>query len=125
MTRFRSLLESQFRHHHLVASYADKLGLTPGHLNHLCKHHLGQTASELIQGRIFSEASRLLAYSDQDVASISRALGFADPSYFSRAFRRHTGTAPLKYRQHSRQRRPRSPEYRQEKSASWEGASKG
>lgn len=98
VSRFRSLIETEFRKKHGVAEYADCMGLTPGHLTYLCKKHLGCTASELIRGRMVSEACRMLVHTEQDIGTISAFLGFSDPSYFSRAFRREKSLSPQKYR---------------------------
>ena len=44
------------------------------------------------------EARRLLAYTLMDVAEVGYRLGYEDPSYFSRAFRRETGLSPSAFR---------------------------
>ena len=98
VSKFRRLIEEQFRQLQSVAAYANLLGLTPGHLNFLCKKHLGRTAGELIRARMISEARRMLIHTEQDIGAISTYLGFNDPSYFSRTFRRIMHVSPLAYR---------------------------
>lgn len=44
------------------------------------------------------EAQRLLLESEERVQDIAARLGYADPSSFSRAFVRWTGTSPRNYR---------------------------
>lgn len=96
--QFDQLIEQHYRRTMRVAEYADMLALTPGHLNDLIKSASGQTASARIAERVALEAKRLLAHSDQQVAQIAAALGFADPAYFGRFFRRHTGKTPGQFR---------------------------
>jgi AraC-like DNA-binding protein len=98
ISRFRHYLEKHFHQYHKVSEYAALLGVTPGHLNVLCKTHLGQSASQLILDRIHCEASRRLAHSTLSVELLSDALGFSNPTYFCRAFKRHYGLSPLQYR---------------------------
>lgn len=98
VSSFRLLIETEFRKKLGVADYADRMGITPGHLNYLCKIHLGSTASGLIRGRMVSEACRLLVHTEQGIGTISAYLGFSDPSYFSRAFRREKSISPKEYR---------------------------
>jgi AraC family transcriptional activator of pobA len=101
--RFQGLVERDFARRHRVSDYASALGLTPGHLNALCRTQLRQTASACIHGRQVLEAKRLLLYSDLTVAEVADRLGFGDPAYFSRFFRREAGSAPAAYRAQKRQ----------------------
>jgi AraC family transcriptional regulator, transcriptional activator of pobA len=100
--RFQGLVERDYARRHLVSDYATALGVTPGHLNALCRTQLRQTASARIHGRLALEAKRLLLYSDLTVAEVADRLGFADPAYFSRFFRREAGSAPAAYRARKR-----------------------
>ncbi len=106
--RFEAMVERDFRHRQRVAGYAAELGLSPGHLNALCRRHRGRSAGDLVRGRITLEARRLLLYSDRLAASIALQLGFEDPSFFSRFFRRETGLSPSELRAQGR-RALRSP----------------
>lgn len=96
--RFVALFERDFRRRHRVEDYARELGLTPGHLNALCREHLGCSAGAALRRRITLEARRLLLYSDRPAASVAYHLSFDDPSYFSRFFRRETGLTPARFR---------------------------
>lgn len=96
--RFKTLLDRHFSQYHHVQEYAAMLGVTPGHLNVLCKQQMHQTASQMIQQRIYIEAKRRLMYSNLPVEALSEALGFSHCNYFCRAFKRDTGYTPLQYR---------------------------
>ena len=50
------------------------------------------------------EAARLLRFTDLTVGEIAYRVGFGDQLYFSRAFKRHSGEAPMNYRARSRGR---------------------
>jgi AraC family transcriptional activator of pobA len=96
--RFRRLVDRDFARRHPVAEYAAVLGLTPGHLNVLCRTRAGTNASRIIHDRITLEAKRLLLHTDLHAAEVAERLGFDDPSYFARFFRREAGEAPSRYR---------------------------
>ena len=63
----------------------------------------GQTPMQAFVHRKMSHACYLLEVSAQPVATIGRQLGFDDPYYFSRAFKRVVGVSPARYRQQGRQ----------------------
>lgn len=98
ITRFRSLLERHHPEQHSASFYADALNITPGHLNHLCLQHLGRSTGKIVRARIMAEACRLLAHTHRDVGQIGLDLGFDDPAYFSRSFKRDMGLSPSHYR---------------------------
>jgi AraC-like DNA-binding protein len=58
----------------------------------------GITYRELVDEFRFREACRYLDDTEDRVASIASALGYRDPSHFSRAFRRWSGMRPSDYR---------------------------
>ena len=99
--RYRELVERDASQHHDVRHYARELGVSPGHLNVLCHHHLGRGAKAVIAERLSVQARRLLLYSDRSSAQVGYALGFRDPSYFGRFFRRENARSPAAFRQES------------------------
>jgi len=94
VVRYWELLEKEAVRRHSVSSFARQLGVSPNHLNALCRKHRGCSAKRLLQERLAGEAVRLLLYSDESAERIGYALGFQDPAYFARFFRRMTGRAP-------------------------------
>ncbi|WP_201261042.1 AraC family transcriptional regulator [Embleya scabrispora] len=81
-----------------VGAYADRLGVSVGHLNHAVKTATGRTPGRIIRQAQVVEAKRLLAGSDLTVRQVADRVGFADPAYFCRFFRRETGSTPGEYR---------------------------
>ena len=96
--KFRHLVEDHYREHRPVAAYADELALSQARLNRLCKAFAGKGAGDLIQDRLTLEAQRHLIYTSAPASMIAYELGFQDPAYFSRFFKRRTGMAPGEYR---------------------------
>ncbi|RRB01172.1 helix-turn-helix domain-containing protein [Larkinella rosea] len=97
--QYEELLEQQFLTVREVASYAEQMHLTPNYLNAICKKVLGKTASQLLHERLVIEAQRLLTHTAQSVKEIGFRLGFEDPSYFVRFFKKHTHQTPAEFRQ--------------------------
>jgi AraC family transcriptional regulator, transcriptional activator of pobA len=96
--RFARLLEADFARHHDAAHYADALRVPPAALSRALAQVTGRSTKELVTDRVMLEAARLLRFSDLTVGEIAFQVGFGDPLYFSRAFKRHHGEAPMAYR---------------------------
>jgi AraC family transcriptional regulator, transcriptional activator of pobA len=102
--RFREMVEKEFLLIRQVTDYASKLNITPGHLNDTVKKDTGKNASEIIHNRIILEAKRLLYHSSQSIKEIAATLHYEDPSYFVRFFKSNTGSTPLEFRNHIREK---------------------
>jgi AraC family transcriptional activator of pobA len=96
--RFAALLERDFRSHHDAAHYARALAVPPAALSRALGLVTGRSTKELVTDRVMLEAARLLRFTDAGVGEVAHATGFSDPLYFSRAFKRHSGEAPMAYR---------------------------
>ncbi|MEV5380990.1 AraC family transcriptional regulator [Streptomyces nondiastaticus] len=81
-----------------VGAYAARLGVSVGYLNEAVKQTTGRTPGELLRAARTLEAKRLLTGSDLGVGQVARRVGFADPAYFCRFFRRETGVSPGDFR---------------------------
>lgn len=100
-SRFRSLVEIHYKAQWQISDYASHLHVTPSRLNRLCLKLSGESAFDMTQQRLILEACRKLTYLSSTIASIAYELGFQDPAYFSRLFKRQTGMTPKAYRDKS------------------------
>jgi AraC family transcriptional regulator, transcriptional activator of pobA len=85
-----------------VAAYAERMHLSTFQLNAIAKTGTGRTCSELITDQIILEAKRYLLATSEQVNQVADHLGYEDPSYFIRFFKKHTGFSPEAFRQKSR-----------------------
>jgi AraC family transcriptional activator of pobA len=99
-TRFQALIELHYADHWPISRYARLIGMSEARLNRLCRAQRERSAFELLQQRLLREARRRLAYVGMSVAQVARELGFRDPAYFCRFFKRHTGQSPSRFRLH-------------------------
>lgn len=77
---------------------ADNLGITTAHLGRLTHMFLGMSPKQYLLDQKARVASGLLHDTDASVASVAAQVGFADPLYFSHAFKRATAKSPTAYR---------------------------
>lgn len=99
LSRFLAEVERRFREHLPLVHYAQHVGISTAHLNALCRAQAGRSALAMIHARLALEARRELVYTAMTIREVSDALGFADPAYFTRFFRRATGVSPREFRQ--------------------------
>jgi AraC-like DNA-binding protein len=102
LEQFMQLLESDISTSKQVSQYAEKLCISPYKLNSITKQLLAKTSSQLINEQILLEAKRLLLATSNQVNEIAFQLGYEDPGYFIRFFKKHTGHTPQAFRQHFR-----------------------
>jgi AraC family transcriptional activator of pobA len=95
---FVSLVETHFATHKLVSQYTGLMSLSSYQLNEISKTAVGKTASALIDEHILLEAKRHLLATPNQVKEIADHLGYEDPSYFIRFFKKHTGLSPDTFR---------------------------
>lgn len=98
LIRFETLVLAHFRQRWSPSDYAGAMAISLRHLTRLCRDGTGLSVQGYIDATTFREACNLLAYTRMGVAETGYHLGFDDPSYFSRAFRRHVGLSPGAYR---------------------------
>lgn len=96
---FKQLLHQHFAEYHEVQDYATLLHVTPRQLNALVQQFTGKTAGTLIKERILLEARRLLFTDTLSIKEIGYQLGFEDPAYFNRFFKKNVGIAPQQFRE--------------------------
>ncbi len=98
LSRFYHTLDTNFRNKMSIRSYAAAVGISAAHLNHLCQLLTGKSTLQLVHERKLLEAKRNLIYTSMTISQIAHTLGFSEPAYFSRFFKRQTGVNPKQYR---------------------------
>ncbi|RRB02663.1 helix-turn-helix domain-containing protein [Larkinella rosea] len=81
-----------------VTFMAAELNLSTSYPSDLLKQETGKTAIEHIHLFLISEAKHLLNNADATVAEIAYSLGFENPPYFSRLFKKEVGVSPNQYK---------------------------
>jgi AraC-like DNA-binding protein len=102
--QFKLLIEENYQSQKNVSTYAEMLNMNPSCLNEVAKRTTGITAGELIRNRVIEETKKLLYSSSMSGKEIAFHLGFDDPAYFSRFFKKYTGSTLKEFRDNSRKK---------------------
>jgi AraC-like DNA-binding protein/mannose-6-phosphate isomerase-like protein (cupin superfamily) len=100
--QFKNLIEEKYTTLKNVSDYAGILHIKPVLLNEISKQLSGITAGEHIRNRVILEAQRYLYNTDLSAKEIAYKLGFDDPHYFSRFFKKYTNQTPSEFKDASR-----------------------
>ena len=79
-------------------SVARAAGLSGSHFSHLIREKTGRTFTDLMAQYRVDRAKTMLRRTDKSIIQIAMECGFEDQSYFSRVFKRYSGTTPRGYR---------------------------
>jgi AraC family transcriptional activator of mtrCDE len=81
-----------------VETLARRCNLSRASFARQFRQHAGAAPLELLTSLRMELASRLLAQGEQDTATIGEAVGYRSEAAFNRAFARHAGVTPGRYR---------------------------
>jgi len=87
-------IRSRFTEDIRIGDLAELAGLTPNYVSSLFKEATGLTPIQYVHRLRVSVARDLLAHTDMTVSEISDYLGYCEPAYFNRMFKRATGVPP-------------------------------
>lgn len=97
--RFRKAVEQEYARLHTVQEYASMLNVSQRTLYNCVSECADMSPLSFINGRIMLEAKRLVRYTNMLIKEIAFTLGYEDPSYFVKLFKRHTGYLPSDFRE--------------------------
>ncbi len=100
-SRFQRVLRHIHQNLHreiTLAELADLAELSPAYFSNLFSRMMGAGPIEFVNRRKMEQAQRLLLGTSKPLKEIAAEVGFHDVFYFSRLFRKITGTAPGRYR---------------------------
>lgn len=81
-----------------VKDIANEIGVSRSHLYRVFVSQLGMSPSDYLEKYRVNEALALLKNPDLSIAEVANSVGFDDPLYFSRVFKKNKGVSPSKYR---------------------------
>ncbi len=96
--RARSYIDSHYQNDISLDDVSRAINISPYYFSKLFKEESGVTFIEYLTSLRISQAKKLLSDPDVSIKDIGSAVGYQDPNYFSRIFRRAVGLSPSEYR---------------------------
>ena len=97
LVNLRKEIEINYKKEKNVDFYARKIDLSAKRLNEITKDITGETVTQILHHRLLLEAKREIVSGTKTIQSISEDLGFENPSYFSRFFKKYEGLSPTAF----------------------------
>lgn len=88
---FKLVVETHLTEQPSIHTIAEKLALSTNSLYRIVKEYAGVSPKDFFTKRLMTEAQRKLHYSNLSVKELAYEMGFNDPDYFSRLFKKSTG----------------------------------
>lgn len=92
------LVEENYIQHKDVKFYAEEMGLSEKYVSDIARKTVNKPLKQIIQDRLLLEIKREIAKGELNFKELSWKLGFSEPSYFSRFFKKHTGQTPEEFK---------------------------
>jgi len=93
------IVEKEFDKDISLEQIADRVFLTPSYLSYYFKKETGKNFIKYLTVFRLEKAKELLRTTDIKVTTISRMVGYMNPSYFCMLFKNYTGKTPISYRE--------------------------
>lgn len=101
--RFKKHIEDKFQEQPSIEQIASALSVNTNALYQTVKSRTGISPKEFLTERLILEAKRKLYFTDTSIKELAWLLGYNDPNYFSKLFKRLVGKSIAEYRIEVRQ----------------------
>lgn len=78
---------------------SQEVNISPYYFSKVFKEEVGEGFVEYLTGLRMDKAKELLTSTEYSMKEICSMVGYADPNYFSRIFKKNTGVTPTEYKQ--------------------------
>lgn len=100
-TRIENITDYLYKNLHKslkTEEIAQQFNYSPSYILHLFKKNTGYSLIQFFNLKKVQKACEYLKYTDLSIKEISFKLGFQDPLYFSRMFKKYMGDSPTDYK---------------------------
>ena len=90
-------LNSKYANKWSISSMANYCKLSESYFSHMFKERMGLSPMQYLNNQRMEKAKDFLLSNSMTISNIAHLVGFDDPLYFSRVFKKYTGYSPKEY----------------------------
>lgn len=99
MRKVKEYIDDHYKRGITLEEMAEHIGLSPNYFSTIFKRVFGTNFVEFITGRKMNEAKRLIVENEHSLKEISYMVGYNDPNYFSRVFKKQFQMSPKQFQE--------------------------
>lgn len=99
VSRAKSYMQEHFQRDISLDDVSREVNISPYYFSKLFKEEAGENFIDYLTGLRIERAKELLGSSARSIKEISYLVGYTDPNYFSRIFKKQTQQSPREYRE--------------------------
>ena len=96
--QFKSSVENFYTQTRNVKDYAEKLQISPKHLNNIVRQITHNSAKSFIDHYVILEAKRAILLNNYSIKEVAFSLGFDELTNFTKFFKKHTAVSPKEFK---------------------------
>ena len=93
-------MEAHFDSEITLGGISKEVNLSPYYFSHFYKEETGVNFIDRLISIRIEKAKRMLAGTDASIKDVARQVGYADPNYFSKLFKKIAGVTATEYKEH-------------------------
>jgi two-component system response regulator YesN len=98
VSKAKTYIDENYEKELTLDSVARKIAISPYYLSKLFKDEIGENFIEYLTRLRIERAKKLLEENQLSIKEICMSVGYSDPNYFSRIFKKVEGVTPTEYR---------------------------
>ncbi|TCP31757.1 AraC family two component transcriptional regulator [Scopulibacillus darangshiensis] len=98
MSEAKKYINTNYASPMALEDIASRVGISPYYFSKLFKEHFSITFIDYVTSVRIKRAKELLCYTRLSLKEIAYQVGYKDPNYFSRVFKKNEGMSPKEYR---------------------------
>lgn len=97
--RAKDYIKNHYQKDISLDEVSKEVGISPYYFSKLFKEETGENFIEYVTAIRMEKAKELLDHTEMSMKAICMEVGYADPNYFSRSFKKNVGVTPTEYKE--------------------------